>query len=182
MTWIFSAPITAPRGHFVDQFPDVGHHAGDCRGGNHRGTHEQRAARRTPLPPLEVPVGRGRAHLVAFELVGVHPEAHRAASVAPIEAGLPEGGVEPFALRRLLHRHRAGDDERLHAARDVMAADDASGFLEIGEAAVGARPDEGDVDLHARDRLAGGQPHVGERVRHLRVGAARARHPPLHPD
>ena len=46
------------------------------------------------------------------EHVAVHGEAHRAARLAPLGAGLAEDPVEPLRLGRLLHRVRAGDDER----------------------------------------------------------------------
>jgi hypothetical protein len=50
----------------------------------------------------------------------------------------------------------------LHTGGDLAALDVFGDFLEIGEAAVGAGAEEGDVDLDAFDGLAGGQLHVGE--------------------
>src|SRR3712207_8395492 len=62
---------------------------------------------RSALAALEVAVrGRGAA-LLRREAVGVHGEAHGAAGLAPVEAGLDEDLVEPFRLR--LHLHEAGD-------------------------------------------------------------------------
>ena len=70
------------------------------RGGDHRRAHQQRSAGRTSLPALEVAVRRRRAHLIAFELVRVHAQAHRAAGAAPLEARRAEDLVQPFALGR----------------------------------------------------------------------------------
>src|SRR4051794_6216757 len=50
------------------------------------------------LPALEVAVGGRRAALAGRELVGVHPEAHRAAGAAPLGARLHEHPVEPLGL------------------------------------------------------------------------------------
>ena len=60
-----------------------------------------------PLPPLEVPVRRGGAPLARREDVLVHAETHRAAWIAPLEAGLAEDAVETFRLGRGLHPLRA---------------------------------------------------------------------------
>src|SRR3954451_13595972 len=50
------------------------------------------------LTALEVAVRRGGAALAGRELVGVHPEAHRAARVPPVGAGLLEDDVETLRL------------------------------------------------------------------------------------
>ena len=86
---------------------------------------------------------------------GFIAEAHRAAGVAPLEAGVDEDAVEPFALRGARDRLRPGHDQRLHVRRDVVAANDARGFAQVREPAVGARTDERDVDPRAVDAAAG---------------------------
>ena len=48
--------------------------------------------------------------------VGVHAQAHRAARLAPFEAGVAEDAVEPFVFGRRLDPLRAGHDHRVHAA------------------------------------------------------------------
>src|SRR3990167_163402 len=60
------------------------------------------------LPSLEVAVRGGSAALARRQHVVVHPDAHRAAGVAPLEAGGGENFVEPFLLRLRLHDARAG--------------------------------------------------------------------------
>ena len=98
-------------------------------------------------------------------------EAHRAAGLAPFEAGLGEELVEPFghrvALDGLGARHHPGAD----AGRDLAAARDFGGGAQIAEAAVGAGADEDPIDRRAGDRRAGLQPHVVERG--LQRGTAR---------
>src|SRR4029079_5567908 len=69
----------------TDELPDINHLAGHGRRGDHRGAHQQCPSRWASLTALEVPVGRRRADLAAFELVGIHREAHRAACATPIE-------------------------------------------------------------------------------------------------
>src|SRR6478609_8671346 len=71
--------------------------AADGGGGGDRYGH-QVGSTALALPALEVAVGRGRAALLGSELVGVHPEAHRAPRTAPLGPGLLEHDVEPFLL------------------------------------------------------------------------------------
>jgi len=59
---------------------------GDRRGRRHGG-RDQMGAALVALPALEVAVEGGRAALARGELVGVHRQAHRAARLAPVEAG-----------------------------------------------------------------------------------------------
>src|SRR5579864_9799497 len=81
--WVRNGSILGP------PLPDVDEMAGDRRGRGHRRTHEVRAASGA-LPALEIPVGGRRAPLAGTENVRVHPEAHRAAGFAPLEARLRE--------------------------------------------------------------------------------------------
>src|ERR1700680_303872 len=77
--------------------PHVDEMPGYCRGGGHGRRNEMRAAL-VALAALEVAVrGRG-ATLAGIELVGIHGEAHRAAGLAPLEAGLDENLVEAFGF------------------------------------------------------------------------------------
>ena len=63
--------------------------AGDCGGGGHGGA-DQVGATAGALPALEVAVARGGAALAGRQNVGVQPQAHRAAGVAPVEARVAE--------------------------------------------------------------------------------------------
>src|SRR5438309_6102223 len=122
-------------GPYVDDF------AGDRGGGDHRGAHQQRPAGGTALASFEIAVRRGGADLAALELVRIHREAHRAAGAAPFESGILEDAIESALLGRPADRSRSRDDQRFDVLRDVMPADDASGFFEIREPPVGARSD-----------------------------------------
>jgi hypothetical protein len=65
------------------------------------------------LAALEIAVrGRGAA-LARLELVGIHRQAHRAARLAPLEAGLAEDLVQPLGLGLRLDQARAGHHQRL---------------------------------------------------------------------
>src|SRR5262245_6379706 len=91
--------------------------SGDRRSGGHARRHEMRAPF-VALPPLEIAVrGRG-ATLLRLQLVGIHREAHGAARLAPVEAGLDEDLVEAFRLGLLLHQARARHDHRVDARVD----------------------------------------------------------------
>src|SRR5687767_9537395 len=76
--------------HHLSHVDDLARNRG---GGDHRRAHEQSTAGRTPLPPFEVAVRRGRAHLPPLELVGVHAEAHRASGAAPFKPRIAEHRV-----------------------------------------------------------------------------------------
>src|SRR5262245_31718235 len=79
------------------EFADIGEMAVDGSRGGHRRTDEVRAPAIT-LAAFEVAVrGRGAA-LAGLQAVVVHGETHRAARLAPFEAGLAEDAVEPFLL------------------------------------------------------------------------------------
>ncbi len=94
--------------------PGGGEVAGDGGGGRHGGGHEV-GAPAPALASLEVPVRGRRAALAHGELVGVHGQAHRAARLAPLEAGGDEDLVEPLGLGLGLHAVRPGHDEGPHA-------------------------------------------------------------------
>src|SRR6266481_3523334 len=83
-----------PRGGRGIQRPDVGESARDGGGRGHGRAH-QMCARALALAPFEVPVG-GRGHALACAgRVAVHPDAHGAAGLAPLEARRSEDLVEP---------------------------------------------------------------------------------------
>ena len=116
------------------------------------------------LAALEIAVrGRGAA-LARRELVGVHRQAHRAARLAPFEAGGEEDLVEAFGLGLLLHQARARHDHGVDALGDLAAGDDLRRGAQVLDAAVGARADEDAVDGDVGDPLAALQAHVVERA------------------
>ena len=64
------------------------------------------------LAAFEVAVRRRRAALARLEPVVVHREAHRAARLAPLEAGVAEDAVEPLGFGLRLHEPGARHDHR----------------------------------------------------------------------
>src|SRR5438046_10722250 len=84
---------------------------GDGGRGRHRRTDEVGAAA-TSLPSLEVPVAGRGAPFARPKDVRIHAEAHRAAGVAPLEAGFAKQRIETLRLALPLHARRPRDDPR----------------------------------------------------------------------
>src|SRR6185503_8066185 len=98
--------------------------------GGHGRAHQMRA-RAAALAALEIAVRGGGAALAVADLVGVHREAHRAARLAPLEAGLDEHTVEAFLLCLFFDQARAGYEQSAHALRDLAALHDGGGGADI---------------------------------------------------
>ena len=96
------------------------------------------------------------------KLIGVHAEAHRAARLAPIEAGRLEDLVEPFGLGLLLHQARARHDHGADIGIHLLAVDDLRHLAQILDAAIGAGADEHAVERDVGDLLAALQAHIVE--------------------
>ena len=62
------------------------------------------------------------------------------------------------------HGLRSRHDHRPHRPRHLLAADETRGFPQIGQARVGARADERDVDRRALDRLPRREAHELQRL------------------
>src|SRR5258708_32631220 len=77
---------------------NIGDVAGDGGGRGHRRTRQVRAPAR-PLPADEVAVGGRDAALAGCDRVAIHRQAHRAAGLAPIEAGGEEDAVHALRPR-----------------------------------------------------------------------------------
>src|SRR5712664_1620349 len=131
--------------------PDVDEVSRDGGRGRHRRADEVRAPA-FALPAFEVAVrGRGTA-LAAPEAVGVHAKAHRAARLAPFEAGVAEYAVEPFPLGLGLHHSRARHHQgQLHVGGDAPALHHRGRRAQVLDARVGARADEYLVELDVGD-------------------------------
>src|SRR2546428_2273163 len=124
-------------------------------------------ARAFALPAFEIAVrGRGDPFLRTAE-VAVHPHAHRAACVPPLEAGVAEHRVEAFGLGLLLHL----PGSRYHHRRDARLAPTHHGRRgsKILDAAVGAGADEDTTPPQAFQTRAGRAPLI------LRAPPPRAR-------
>mmetsp|Transcript_3665 Transcript_3665/g.7813 ORF Transcript_3665/g.7813 Transcript_3665/m.7813 type:complete len:231 (+) Transcript_3665:873-1565(+) len=94
--------LIAPRNVGQLHAADVGELASDGGRCSHGRRAKVRAAADT-LPAFEIAVGRRGAPLLISQLVRVHGETHRAAGLAPFEAGVLEDDVETLVLRLLLH-------------------------------------------------------------------------------
>src|SRR5216110_2639899 len=96
----------------------------------------------TPLPALEIPVAGRGATLAGAEDVRVHPEAHRAAGIAPLEAGLAEDRIQSLGLGLPLDAHRSGHDHGPYLRMHCLAAHHRRRQAQVFEAGVGAGADE----------------------------------------
>jgi len=90
------------------------------------------------LAALEVTIGARRAAFSWLKYVRVHPEAHRAAGLAPLEASFGEDPIEALLFRLELHLRRTGDDEREDPVRYPPAFGNGGGSSEIFDARVSA--------------------------------------------
>src|SRR6202167_2129969 len=97
------------------------------------------------LTPLEVAI-RGRGAALAWgEDVWVHAKAHRAASDAPVKAGVAEDAIEPLCLGLSLDLLGAGHDHRVDRRGDFATCYDLGGGAQITNARVCAGADENTV-------------------------------------
>ena len=135
---------------------------------------------RPPLPcrPSKLRLRGGGAALPRRELVGVHPEAHRAAGEPPLGAELLEDLVDALGLGLEPHAGAAGHDHHADAVGLLLALDDRGEGAQVFDAAVGAGAHEHRVDLDVLHRGAGRRgPCTRARARResraLRVGDRR---------
>src|SRR4051794_26116523 len=129
-----ATPVSCVKGCISVELPNIGQPPGDGRGGGHRGGERVRAPAGS-LAAFEVPVARAGAALARGELVGVHAEAHGAARLSPLEAGVDQDAVEPLPFGLLLDQAAAGDDHGAHAGGNVLALDHASRGADVLDAA-----------------------------------------------
>src|SRR6266508_5546681 len=116
------------------------------------------------LAPFEVAVGGRGDALVLARRVTVHPDAHGAAGLAPLEAGRGEDLVEPFRLGGALDEPGAWDDPGPHDGAAPLG--DGRRRSEVLDAAVRAGADEDAVHHDVGERHAGPETHVVERAPH----------------
>src|SRR2546427_6493834 len=116
------------------------------------------------LAPLEVAVGGGGHALALARRLAVHPHAHRAAGLPPLEAGLDEDTIEPLGLGGALDEPRARHDPRRHDG--AVPLHHPGGRAQVLEPTIGAGADEDAIDLDLGERRAGVEPHVRERALH----------------
>ena len=109
--------------------------------------------------------GRGAA-FARLQLVVVHGQAHRAARLAPVEAGLAEDPIQPLLLGLVLHQTRPRHHHGADVGRHLAPLGDLGGGAQVLDAPVGARADEHAIDLDPVERRAGLERHVFERALH----------------
>src|SRR5262249_43927361 len=92
------------------------------------------------LAAFKIAVGGAGTALVRRQDIGVHPDAHAAAGVAPFESSLGKDFVEALFFRGGFDPAGAWDDKGLlDVLRDVLAGDELGGGAQIIESGIGAR-------------------------------------------
>ena len=105
-------------------------------------------ARARTLPAAEIAVGGRGAAFAWRHHIAVDADAHRAAGLAPFEAGVTEDAVEPFFLGLALDGRRAGRHQPGHLAHPPCQ--DRGCCAQILDARIGAGADEDAVDRNTR--------------------------------
>src|SRR5208337_3389223 len=91
--------------------PDIHEVAFDGGSGGHHGA-DQVSAAALALVSFEVSVRSAGAALAAGEHVGIHPDAHAATGIAPLESCRAENLIQTFLFRLSFHASGAGNDQR----------------------------------------------------------------------
>src|SRR5690242_14858459 len=133
----------------------------DRRSRSHHRTHKVRAAAAS-LASLEVAITRRGATLTRLQNIGVHPQAHRTSSLAPLKPRLVKNPIEPLAFRSALHFLRSGHHHRTHRRIDSVTLHDARRRAQVFDARVRARADKGAIDCYSLDIRAWLERHVFE--------------------
>src|SRR4030081_2792770 len=120
--------------------------AGDSGGRSHRRA-DQVGAAAFALTTLKVAVRRARAAFARLQDVGVHTQAHAAASLAPLEAGVGEHAVEALCLGGYFDLVRARNDHCSHSRVNTLAAHHVGGGAQVFDAGIGARANEDAIEL-----------------------------------
>src|SRR5580704_16565820 len=115
--------------------------SGDC-GRRHRRWARQVRTRFRSLPALEIPVGRADHALPQPETFASCIKTHRAAGLAPFEAGGLEDEIQALLLREPLDRRRSWNADRAHAWRHLAILEDCRRAAQIAQSAVGAGADK----------------------------------------
>src|SRR5688572_13739951 len=147
----------------VQEFARIGDPAAYRGGGGGGGTREQRA-RALALAPFEIAVAGAHTVVAGFDSVTVHPQAHRAAGLAPLGAGVEEYLCDAARLGLALHALRARHDQHPHTGRDAATGEHLCRELQIREPRVGAATDEHRLDRLVAQPLSRLQTHVRQRL------------------
>src|SRR5713226_3851693 len=119
--------------------------AGDSRRGGHRRANQVGPAA-LALPTLKVAVRRARAAFAGLQDVGVHAQAHAAASLTPFEASVGEHAVEALLLGGHFDLVRTRNDHGSNSRVNTLAADHVGSGAQVFEAGVGARANENPIE------------------------------------
>ncbi len=135
----------------------------------------QEGAPARALPAFEVAVARAHRVLAGLEAVAVHGQAHRAARVAPLGAGLAEDPVEPFGFGLLLDLLRSpGPTRAFTPAATLRPANTWAAWRRSERRELVQLPMKTTSIFWPEQGLAGAQAHVAEGLVVARV-AHRAR-------
>ena len=123
----------------------------------HHRTHQVRPPS-APLPPFKIPVAGRSAPLPRLQNVGIHPQTHRASRFAPLESRIQENPVQPFLLRRPLHRLRSRHHHRAHLRAHMMSPRHPRRRPQILNPRIRARSDKHSVNADVLNPPPGSSP------------------------
>src|SRR6267142_2075505 len=95
-----------------------------------------------PLPPFEVAIASRSATLTRLQNVRIHSQTHRASRLTPLESRVEEYSIQPFLLRRPLHRLRSRHHHGSDLRADVMSLRHPRRRAQIFNARIRARPNK----------------------------------------
>src|ERR1051326_2056861 len=134
----------------------------DGRGGGHHGT-DQMSAPAFTLATFEVPIGCAGAPFPRRQNVCVHPDAHTASRITPLEAGIPEDLIQSFLLSLSFDYPGTGNHERLFdPGTDPLSLKDTRRQPQVLNAGIRARPDEHSIERYISNPCARLKAHIFE--------------------
>ncbi|KAG5719029.1 hypothetical protein E4T56_gene17892, partial [Termitomyces sp. T112] len=142
------------------QLTRIGNRARDRAGHDDFGAGDM-GADAGALTAFEIAVGAGNAAAAGGETLAARKEAKRAAAHPPFKTGCLEYLVEPFGFGGAFDRAAARHDQRfLDRWGDMAPLGQRGGAAQVGQARIGARPDEGDINGRAHDWCTGGKADI----------------------
>src|SRR5688572_21289101 len=155
----------------VQEFARIGDPAAYRGRGRGGGTREQRA-RALALAPLEIAVAGADAVFTGFDGITVHPQAHRAAGLAPLGAGIQEYLCDAARFGLALHALRARHDQYSHTGRGAATGEHLCREPQLRQSRGGPATDGHGLDRRVAQARARLPPPVRERRGVRGVGRA----------
>jgi hypothetical protein len=112
------------------------------------------------LSTLKVSVTSRSASLTGAERIGVHAQAHAAASLPPLKTSSREDLIEAFCFGLPFDPATSGHDHRMDVLGNLMTANNCRSCPEILDPAIRTRADKDPVERNVDDLRSRFEPHV----------------------